>query len=108
MTYFDFSSYIQNVTLYNFYQLQKKVNPFPNDEDLPLSRSACVGFLGSSVVKNTPASAGDAGLIPGGEKTLLPKKKKKTKKKHSYLLLSRESESVDHSVVSDSLGPHGL
>ena len=72
MTYFDFSSYIQNVTLYNFYQLQKKVNPFPNDEDLPLSRSACVGFLGSSVVKNTPASAGDAGLIPGGEKTLLP------------------------------------
>ena len=68
MTYFDFSSYIQNVTLYNFYQLQKKLNPFPNDEDLPLSRSACVGFLGSSVVKNTPA--GSAGLIPGGEDLL--------------------------------------
>ena len=38
-----------------------------------------MGFLGSSVVKNTPASAGDAGLIPGGEKTLLPKKKKQKK-----------------------------
>ena len=39
-------------------------------ENIPVLQSPCIDFPGGSVVKNLPAIAGDAGLLPGSERSL--------------------------------------